>query len=174
MKRKFVVLLAVVLGFMFIHPTFAQETKICTVDLLRVFDEYKKREDFDKDLEAKTKVKEAERNKLIDDLKEIQDKLALLSDQEKEKKQKELTTKSQQLQELDQKLKQDFRKDWDEKLRQILEDIKKVVEDLAKKEGYTFVLDSKALLYGSKDMDVTSRIVETLNKNYKKTDAKKP
>jgi len=174
MKRKFVVLLAVVLGFMFIHPTFAQETKICTVDLLRVFDEYKKREDFDKDLEAKTKVKEAERNKLIEDLKEIQDKLALLSDQEKEKKQKELTTKSQQLQELDQKLKQDFRKDWDEKLRQILEDIKKVVEDLAKKEGYTFVLDSKALLYGSKDMDVTSRIVETLNKNYKKTDAKKP
>jgi len=174
MKRKFVVLLAVVLGFMFIHPTFAQETKICTVDLLRVFDEYKKREDFDKDLEAKTKVKEAERNKLIDDLKEIQDKLALLSDQEKEKKQKELTMKSQQLQELDQKLKQDFRKDWDEKLRQILEDIKKVVEDLAKKEGYTFVLDSKALLYGSKDMDVTSRIVETLNKNYKKTDAKKP
>ena len=174
MKRKFVVLLAVVLGFMFIHPTFAQETKICTVDPIRLFDEYKKREDFDKDLEAKTKVKEAERNKLIEDLKEIQDKLALLSDQEKEKKQKELTTKSQQLQELDQKLKQDFRKDWDEKLRQILEDIKKVVEDLAKKEGYTFVLDSKALLYGSKDMDVTSRIVETLNKNYKKTDAKKP
>lgn len=174
MKRRFIVLLAVVLGLVFIHPTFAQETKICTVDLLRVFDEYKKREDFDKDLESKTKIKEAERNKLIDDLKEIQDKLALLSDQEKEKKQKELTMKSQQLQEMDQKLKQDFRKDWDEKLRQILEDIKKVVEDLAKKEGYTFVLDSKALLYGSKDMDVTSRIIETLNKNYKKTDAKKP
>lgn len=173
MKRRFIITLAVVLGFVFICPAFAQE-KICTVDLLRVFDEYKKREDFDKELESKTKAKEAERNKLIDELKEIQDKLALLSDQEKEKKQKELTAKSQKLQELDQRLKQDFRKDWDEKLRQILEDIKKVVEEFAKKEGYTFVLDSKAMLYGSKETDVTPRIVETLNKNYKKTDGKKP
>lgn len=165
--KRIIVLLTIILSLVFVCPSFAQE-KICTVDLLRVFDQYNKRQDFDKDLETKTKAKEGQRNKLIDELKEIQDKMALLSDKEKEKKQRELTAKSQELQEMDQKIKQDFRKDWDEKLRQILEDIKKVVEEFAKKEGYAFVIDSKAMLYSSKAADVTDKVIETLNKNYKR------
>jgi outer membrane protein len=172
MRLTRIIVVTVVLSFVFSFSCFAQE-KICTVDLMRVFDEYKKRDDFDKDLEVKTKAKETQRNKLIDDVKEIQDKMALLSDKEKEKKQQELITKSQALQEFDQKLRMELRKDWDEKLRSILEDIKKSVEDFSKKEGYTLVIDTKALLYGSKDLDVTGKIVEILNKNYSKDNAGK-
>jgi outer membrane protein len=164
---KRVIMLLVLFSFVSAPLCFA-EYKICTVDLMRVFEEYQKRKDFDSQLEAVGKEKDAQRNKYIEELKEIQDKMAVLSDAEKEKKQKELTDKSRQLQELDSKIRIDLRKDWDEKLRTVLNDIKKVVEELAKKEGYNFVIDGKALLYGSPENDVTDAVIKILNSRYKK------
>lgn len=162
-----IILCAMLLSFIGVSTCFA-EYKICTVDLMRVFDEYQKRKDFDSQLEALGKSKEAQRTKLIEELKEIQDKISVVSEAEKEKKQKELTEKSKRLQEFDQKIRIDLRKDWDEKLRDVLEDIKKTVEELAKKEGYTYVIDAKALLYSAKETDVTDVIIKALNAKYKK------
>lgn len=164
---KRIIPIILLLTFLFTFSCFA-ENRICSVDLVRVFDEYKKRGDFDKELESKGKEEEAHRDKLIEDLKEIRDKMVVVSDKEKEKKQKELTVKSKELQEFDQKLRIDLRKDWDEKLREVLEDIKKSVEEFAKKEKCDFVIDSKVLLYGGKNSDVTKGIVKILNKKYKK------
>jgi len=135
---------------------------------MRILDEYSKRKDFDAELETKMKAKESERNKLIEELKEIQDKITLLSDKEQEKKQKELATKSRNLQEFDQKMRVDLRKLRDEKLREIDADIRKSAEELAKKEACSFVLVDSLFLYGQKNSDITDGIIETLNKKYKK------
>ncbi|MEW6009488.1 MAG: OmpH family outer membrane protein [Candidatus Omnitrophota bacterium] len=164
---KRVLAVIVMLSFL-IAPLCYAEYKICTIDLLRVFEEYQKRKDFDAQLETLRKEKEGQRNKLIDQLKEIQDKMSVLSDSEKAKKQNELSVKSKELQELDQKIRIDLRKDWDEKLRDVLDDIKKVVEDFSKKEGFTFAIDNKALLYSAQETDVTEQIIKILNSKYKK------
>ena len=166
---KFIILVSFVLGAVFSYSSncFAQE-RICSVDLLRVFDKYNKRKDFDEELEAVGKESQAQRSKLIDELKEIQDKITLLSEKEKGKKQKELTEKSRELQEFDQKISIDLRKDWDEKLRGVFEDVRKTVEGFAKREKCAFVIDSKALLYGDKKSDITGEIIKILNKKYKK------
>ncbi len=166
-RIKRILVLTVVLGFTIASICYA-EYKICSIDLLRVFEDYQKRKDFDAQLETLKKEKEAQRNKLIDQLKEIQDKISVLSDSEKAKKQNELSTKSKELQALDQKIQIDLRKDWDEKLRDVLDDIKKVVEEFSKKEGYTFALDGKALLYNAQETDVTDQIIKILNSKYKK------
>ncbi len=165
--KRFIVLTALVLSLIFTYSCFAED-RICSVDLMRVLDEYKKRKDFDAELETKMKSMESERNKLIENLKEIQDKITLLSDKEKEKKQKELTTKSRQLQEFDQKMRVDLRKLRDERLREIDRDVRKVAEEFAKKEKCGFIVVDSLFLYGQKDSDVTAGFIKTLNKKYKK------
>ena len=67
----------------------------------------------------------------------------------------------------------DLRKDRDEKLKEILQDIEKVVQSYAQKNGYDFVLNDRVLLYGAASADITQDIVELLNSGYKQPPAKK-
>ena len=66
--------------------------KIAIMDLSKVFDSFQKTKEYDTVLEGKTKEYETERNAKIDKIKELQNKLALLKDDEKEKVNKELET----------------------------------------------------------------------------------
>ena len=74
MKKGIVVLTALLfVAGLFVGPicekVFAKELKMAYVDLAKVFDEYKKTKDAEKSLEETGKSKEAERQKLIDEVK---------------------------------------------------------------------------------------------------------
>jgi len=60
-------------------------------------------------------------------------------------------------------------KDLSEKGRKAIEKIKKeiqaVISAQAKKNGYTLVIESKALLYSSADLDITTQVLAQLNIN---------
>ena len=57
----------------------AAADKIGYVDLARVFDEYNKTKDFDKQLEGKGASKQAERDRMVADVKKLRDEAELLS-----------------------------------------------------------------------------------------------
>ena len=52
-------------------------------------------------------------------------------------------------------------------MKEIFEDISKIVEEYANKNGYSLIFDQPAVLYGSKNMDVTSEILKIANQKYK-------
>lgn len=60
-------------------------------------------------------------------------------------------------------------KDLSEKSRKAIEgindEIKAVISAQAKKNGYTLVIESKALLYSSADLDITTQVLAQLNIN---------
>ena len=60
-------------------------------------------------------------------------------------------------------------KDLSEKSRKAIEgikdEIKAVISAQAKKNGYTLVIESKALLYSSPDLDITTQVLAQLNVN---------
>ena len=60
-------------------------------------------------------------------------------------------------------------KDLSEKSRKAIEgikdEIKAVISAQAKKNGYTLVIESKALLYSSPDLDITTQVLAQLNIN---------
>jgi Skp family chaperone for outer membrane proteins len=76
------------------------------------------------------------------------------------------------LKQLSQQVALDLRKDRDEKLKEILQDIEKVVQAYAQKNGYDFIFNDRVLLYGAASADVTQDIVEALNTSYKSQPAK--
>lgn len=163
-----VALLGVVLCFgVFTWPVFAAD-KLGFVDLSRIFAEYVKTKDYDKTLGDKETAYEADRAKKINEVKQVQDKINLLNDKEKETKKPELESKLKLLQDFDREKQTDLRKEQDDKMKEILKDIEDAVKAYSEKEGYLMVFNDRVLVYQAKTLDITDKIVEILNKGYKK------
>ncbi len=148
--------------------TVRAEDKFAYVDLTRIFSEYSKTKEFDKVLSDKGTTYESEREKKVTELKQLQDKLNLLSDKEKEGKKGEFDSKVKALQEYDRQKQTDLRKEENDKMKEILKDIEEAVKQYAEKEGYTLVFNDRVLVYQNKSMDITNNIIDIINKNYKK------
>ena len=142
--------------------------KFGVMDLSKVFDNYQRTKDYDAVLEGKTKDYEKARNEKIDKIKELQNKVALLKDDEKEKVQKDLETMRNELQAFDQAQQTELRKQRDEKIREILLEIEKVTSDYAKKEKYDMIFNDRVLVFGGEGLDVSAQVLEILNAGYKK------
>lgn len=142
--------------------------KFAYVDLSRIFSEYNKTKDYDKVLSDKQTTYETEREKKVNDVKQLQDKMNLLSDKEKDNKKQELEAKFKSLQDFDRQKQTDLRKEQDEKMKEILKDIEGAVKQHAEKEGYSLVFNDRVLVYQTKSMDITDKIIEIVNKGYKK------
>ena len=169
MSRKMVVAVMAAAVFAFISicgagSLSAKEYKIGYVDLAKVFDQYKKTKDSESVLTEKGKAKEAERKKMVDELRKLKDEQALLSDKAKAEKQGIIEDKVKVLQDFDKKAQEDLFKERNDILGGILKDIEKVVTDYSKETGYDIILNSRALLYGAEQYDVTEEILKRLNK----------
>jgi outer membrane protein len=92
----------------------------------------------------------------------------MLSDKEKEAKKSDLESKYKTLQELDRTKQTDLRKEQEEKMKEIFKDIDDAVKKYAEKEGFTLVFNDRVLLYQAKNLDITDKIIDILNKGYKK------
>ncbi len=142
--------------------------KIAYMDLAKIFDEYNKTKDLDKQLENKGTAKQAERDKLVAEIKKLKDELELMGDKGKEAKQAAIDEKIKKLQDFDRESRDALRKDRDDMARQILKEIKDTIDEVGKKEGYFLILDSRAILYGKESDDLTNGILKMLNDKYAK------
>ncbi len=162
MKRLSVVIAAAFLVSMFAGQAFAAD-KFGYVDLSKIFSEYGKTKDYDKALGEKQTQYNTEREKRVGEIKQIQDKISLLSDKEKEAKKPDIENKIKNLQDYDRQQQTDLRKEQDEKMQEILKDIETAVKQVAEKEGYTMVFNDRVLVYQNKSMEVTDKVISILN-----------
>jgi len=168
MKRIVGIFLAVAFcSSIFVAASFAAE-KFAYVDLAKIFNDYNKRKDYEKTILDKENSYNTEREKKVNELKALNDKLSMLSDKEKTAKQQDMQIKIDALKEFDRQKVTDLRKENDEKMTEIFKDIQEAVKQVAEKESDTFVFSSQSLIYQDKKYEVTDSVVEILNKNYKK------
>ena len=167
-SKVFVVVVFVVflLNIFLLNEAFA-EGRIVYVDLASIFDRYQKTKDYDVNLETTQKGKQDSIDKQVDEIKEMQDKLDLLSDKEKESKQEQINNKTKELQEFQRNAEIDLREVRNERLKEVLQDIQDVVEEIAKKNKYDFILNDRVLLYGNDNLDISKEVLKKLNENYK-------
>jgi outer membrane protein len=144
----------------------AADLKIAYMDLGKVFDEYNKTKDLDKQLETKSSGKQADRDKMVAEIKKMKDELDLAKDADKAKKQAAIEEKLKKLQDFDKESRDVLRKDRDEMARMILKEIKDTIDEIGKKEGYVYILDSRAILFGKDADNLTDRILKVLNDRY--------
>jgi Skp family chaperone for outer membrane proteins len=53
-------------------------------------------------------------------------------------------------------------------MKEIFKDIEEAVKQYAEKEGYTLVFNDRVFVYQTKNMDITDKALDILNKGYKK------
>ena len=148
--------------------SFAADSKMAYVDLSRLFDEYYKTKEYDVVLEGKHKGFEKERNTKIDAIKDAEGKLNLLAEDKRAAAEKDIEKMKTDLLEYDRQKKADLTKERNEKIREILLEIEKIVSDYATGQGFTMIINDRVLIYGDKSLDITEPILKKLNENQPK------
>ena len=147
---------------------YAAGDKIGYVDLARIFDEYQKTKEFDKSLEAKGAQKQADRDKMVAEVKKLRDEAELLSAKAKDDRQALIDDKIKNLQEFDRVTRDSLRKERDNMVRDILKEIETVLQDYGKNQGYSFIFNDRVLVYKSEQADLTTPVIKVLNDSYAK------
>lgn len=157
-KQLFIVLITLIL---LVNSSLCQaaDLKIGYISLGRIFQEYKKVNDSNKQLDVVKK-------ELKQMIKEIQT-LGKNFDQLNEKGQQE---RSKLIKDKEAKIfrrRDELRKDEDRILREILKDIEQASGEIRKKGKWNYILDDRLIIDGPEDMDLTDQILKLLNKRYK-------
>ena len=152
----------------------AAELKIGYVSLAKVFDGYEKTKSSDASLEQKGKQKESELEGRVNELKKLRQSLELLNEQAREAKAKEIEEKADELQRFRTNAARDLRRDRDKIAKDILQEIQSVVEEYAKANNFSVILDERSLLYGQDVYDVSDEVLKLLNSRHGKAKSAKP
>ncbi len=168
MKAVKVLGLAVVFGLMATAFGFADNLKIGYVDLAKVFDSYQKTKEFDSVLQSEGEAFQKQRDAMIQKIQDAQNKLALMSDSQKSSMEANIEKQKDAVVAFDKDKREELTKRRDDKVREILNEIKNVVTTIAKKEGYTYVMNDRVMIYGDPQYDITDEVMKNLNDSYKK------
>jgi len=172
MKAKQRLPLSVAVGFfMFLAPVFcafssaieAAEFKIGYVNIGKIFDDYERTKQQDAFLEKRGKSKEAELEARVNDLKKMRQNLELLNDAAREAKAREIEERSDDLQRFRNNTARELKRDRDKIAQEILRDIQHAIDDFAKANGFSVILDQRSLVYAQQGYDVTDQILQLLN-----------
>lgn len=164
---KVVKLLSVfVLGLFLATAVQAKEMKIAYVDLARVFDNYQKTKEYDAVLQTESQAYQKRRDEMINKIRDAQSKLALLKEDEKRKLSADIEKQKTDLLDFDRQKRTELAQKRDEKVREVLLEIEKVVSAMAKREGYTLVLNDRVLIYGEQELNITEKVLKAMNDNY--------
>jgi outer membrane protein len=133
------------------------------VDLSRLFDEYYKTKEYDEVLESKhneftEKVKEK-----VEEIKEAEGKMAIMNESKKAEMEGQIQDMRTELEEFDKQEKMNLTKERNEKIREILLEIEKVISEYAEQENYSIILNDRVLIYGAETLNLTEDVLKILN-----------
>ena len=141
----------------------AEELKVGYVNIAKVFEGYQRTKASDAALERQGKQKEAEFEARMADLKKLRESLELLNDAAKDAKAREVEEKAEELQRFRTNTARNLRRERDRITKDILQEIQQAIEQYAKTNGLSLVLDERSLLYGVPTQDLTNAILNLMN-----------
>lgn len=148
---------------------FAAEGKFATVDIGKIFDEYEKTKKYDQQFQNDGKTKQEERDAIVHEVRRLRDEMALLSEEAKKEKQDAIEAKLKELDTFDSDTRRILGEKRNEAVREVFQDIETVMAQYGERKGYDIVFNDRALLYKSKQFDVTADVLRELNDRYRKT-----
>ena len=164
-KSVYIVVLMIVLGLAVCSQ--AAEVKVGIIDFQQVVEKSEPGKRFEAELKKEGERIEAELTKDQEELKTLKEKIEreamVMSREAREEKEIEFRVKARNYQEKE----QDFRKMYMEKRNKEVNNLRKVVVEIAqeigKKEGFTMVMSNAGVLYYDVSIDLTDKVVQLLN-----------
>ncbi|GEM_PF-536385 len=147
----------------------AQDLKVGYVNVPKVFDSYDRTKAYEAGLEKKGQQKESELEGRMAELKKLRESLELLNDQARDAKVREIEEKADAIKRFRSNTARDLAHERDQMASGILKEIQKTVEEYAKTNNFSFVLDERSVLFGQPVYDVTDEILKILNGRFSAT-----
>ena len=172
MKKYVIGIIVFGIGFFsFCHFARAADAKgsnVATVDIGKIFEEYEKTKKYDQEFQNEAKSKQEERDAIVHEVRRLRDEEALLSENARQTKHKEIEAKMKELDDFDGRARGALGEKHDKALKEVFQDIEGVVSQYGERKGYDFIYNERALLYRNKRFDVTADILKELNSQYAK------
>lgn len=172
MKTKFFILILffITLNFSLSAFSFAVETtKIGYIDLQRIVYESDAGKKAKSELDALIKSKQAivdEKRQNLERLKsDLEKQASVLSPEAKKAKQDEIEKMEREYLRLAQDSETELRKKDAELKEMIVKEIFELMDKIGKEEGYTLILDRSMVIYGNKEIDITSMVIKKYNES---------
>jgi len=181
LKLLFLVHFSIII--IFIIPSYGTDVaKIAICDTQKVLDKSllgKKmqnelndiRANFSADIEAKSK----EIQKLQNELKKLSslEKTSSVANKgEFDKKKRTLGIKIFDIEQMDKKYQNDFRKEEIKRLKYTTKIVEEIIEGIGKKEGYLLIKNRRGTLYFPEETDITDKVIKLLDFRYKNNEVK--
>lgn len=158
-----VVIKVIISIFLFNSLVLAKDLKIGYVNFMKVMNSYDKTDKYMKALESKREIKEKQLLAKKEKIDKMNEGLSLLNKTEQEKKKKEITEAIKELKNLEWEAYGDLKKDRDDKMKEIGDDINNIIQSFATKGGYDLIFSEAALIYWNNSYDVTDEILKLVN-----------
>ena len=166
--------LSVLVGFVLMGFVFSQGAqaasplKIGYLDYAAVFQGYDKTKEAYAMFMEKGQKKQAEREGLIEKVRNMKNELELLTDKQRDKKQVEIDEVIRKLQDFERETKVDLAREKDNIEKEIFKEIEVLIEQYAVKNGYSLVFSDRVLVYAQEQYDITHEVLNLLNSKYRK------
>jgi outer membrane protein len=131
-----------------------------------VFDSYQRTKDLETGLERKGRERHTQLEGQFKELKQLRQNLELVAEGAREAKVREIEEKSDTFSRLKTRSERELVTERNQLAREILEEIDQAVSEYAKANGFSVILDQRAVLYGQDGDDVTEAVVRLLNERY--------
>ncbi|MFH1644954.1 MAG: OmpH family outer membrane protein [Candidatus Omnitrophota bacterium] len=146
-----------------------EEVKIAYVDMAKIFDSYTKTAEQDEELSKKSEVKQQERDKMVERIRNMKEELDLLNVSQRELKQEQIDREIRSLQGFDRDAREMLRDERDTMVRNILREIDSIIKDYAAQNNYSMIFNDKILIYSEEKYDISEQIIKILNSRYKRS-----
>jgi outer membrane protein len=153
------------------------DDKVGYVDMARAFNELEDskqaKEALKKDFDGKQKQLDEAQNKLKSKKDDFDAKSSMMKPEVRQQKQDELQKDFATLQQTYMQLQQDLSKREGALVQDITRKLRKVVEKLGDRDGYTMIFDiGESVLYYKRHQDITDQVIREYNKEYGTSTAK--
>ncbi len=137
---------------------------IAWIDLPRMMREYHRAKDLVEEFEKDKAAREAEVQKLIDEIERLEGEMLLLSDQARAARAEEVLKKKIAVNRMIEEAERELSMQSMIRQGDLLEEISGAAEKVARREGYAYVLRREVLLYGDPAREITDAVLEELNR----------
>ncbi|MCM8773550.1 MAG: OmpH family outer membrane protein [Candidatus Omnitrophica bacterium] len=170
MKKLFFCMMIILLGCGLSNLVYAKELKIGCVDVVSVFNDYNKTKDYEKLIDdmRESKEKDSGLKEKKEEIMKMQEKVGLLKEKEQEAQREKIREAIAEYKNIESKILSELKKESDERMKEIVEDIEKVIKSYGDKNGFDLIVNKSVVLHSKSEMDITGEIINLLNKEYKK------
>lgn len=165
--------LSLIALLLFCAPLYAADVKIGIANLQKALNECDAGNRAKETLKEEARKLEETLNAKQEDLKKLKDEIdkksGVWNKETAEKKEREFREKSQDFQQNFMNYNDMLNKKKQDKEAQIIEELRDIVEELAKKKGYTFVFEKSVggVLYSPANVDITDDVIKEHNKRFR-------